>query len=309
QGAISLPARLFSDLVQTLPDGDVGLDLEHRTQTVRVQAGRSKASVKGIAAQDFPETPTLDEATVITFDPDELALALRQATMAASKDQSRLMLTGVYFHKTGDGPLTLAAADGFRLSVVALPGVSAPQGAWLVPAESLGVVAGLIGDESVEVTADDRRIAFDTGRARVTLQQIELKFPDYQQIIPDEWATRIAFNVADAVKALKRTLVFARDAAYLVKLNVQPDAGRVGLNARSDETGDVASELDVEGQGEALETMLNAQFLLDALRACGTARAVMEFRTAREPVVIREQGDHRFTHVVMPMRVGEYESV
>ena len=116
EGATTVPARTFIDLVNALPPERVDMELVERTQTLNLHAGRSEANIKGIDAQEFPLVPVPEGEGGILVEPDELRTAIAQVALAAATDESRPILTGV-LTKFEEAQLTLAAADGFRLSV------------------------------------------------------------------------------------------------------------------------------------------------------------------------------------------------
>lgn len=312
-GAITVPARTFIDLVNALPPERVDMELVESTQTLNLHAGRSEANIKGIDAQEFPIVPVPEEQEGIEIEPDVLRKAIAQVAMAAATDESRPILTGVLAKFEGN-QLTLAAADGFRLSVrqVELDDSVEDPFSIIIPARSLSELGRISGEEeepiSIIVTPARNQVIFQLSDIVLVSQLIDGNFPDYRQIIPHGHNTRAVIDTAVLLKACRTALIFARDAAHISRLHLKPptelDTGHILVSASSAETGDDVSELDAEIEGEEIEIAFNVRYLIDVLSAIDTAQVVLETSSSSSPGVIRPVGDVDFTHVIMPMQLG-----
>jgi DNA polymerase-3 subunit beta len=312
-GAITVPARTFADLINTLPPDRIDMELSVRTQTLHLRCGRSEANIKGIDAQEFPLIPTPEDTGQILVDPENLTKMINQVAFAAATDESRPMLTGV-LTKFDQDQLTMAAADGFRLSVrsttVKTP-VSEPVQI-LIPSKALAELARISGDQEdpIEITISPTRnqILFHLINTDLVAQLIDLQFPDYEQIIPKRHNTRTVVNAGDLLKAGRAANIFAREAANTTRLHIVPGSdltpGHVSVAARSDETGDNVGEIDATVEGEEIEIAFNVRYLLDVLSVVDTSQIALETTTASSPGVIRLVGDEDFIHVIMPMHIG-----
>jgi DNA polymerase-3 subunit beta len=312
-GAITVPARTFTDLVNTLPPERVDLELTVRTQTLHLRCGRSEANIKGIDAQEFPLIPTPEGTGQIQIKPEALNTMINQVAFAAASDESRPMLTGVLAKFENDS-LTMAAADGFRLSVrnttIDTP-VSEPFQI-LIPSKALTELARISGDQEdpVEMTVTPTRnqILFHLKDTDLVAQLIDLQFPDYQQIIPKRHTTRSVANALDLLKAGRAANIFARESANTARLHIVPGEeltpGHISIAARSDETGDNVGEIDATVEGDEIEIAFNVRYLLDVLSVIDTPQVALETTTASSPGVIKPVGDDDFIHVIMPMHIG-----
>jgi DNA polymerase-3 subunit beta len=312
-GAITVPARTFADLVNTLPPDRIDMELSVRTQTLHLRCGRSEANIKGIDAQEFPLIPSPEGDEPILIEPDVLGKMINQVAFAAASDESRLMLTGVLTKFDGD-QVTMAAADGFRISVrsatLSTPPPSPLQA--LIPAKALIELARISGEQEdpvqVTFTPSRNQILFHLTNTDLVAQLIDLQFPDYEQIIPKRHSTRTVVNAVDLLKAGRAANIFARDAANTARIHIVPGGdltpGHISVAARSDETGDNVGEIDATVDGEEIEIAFNVRYLLDVLSVVDTPQIALETTTSSSPGVIRLIGDDDFIHVIMPMHIG-----
>lgn len=314
-GAITVPARTFIDLVNTLPPGQMDLSLIARTQTLNISAPRSEANIKGIDAQEFPIVAVPDEeAQGIPIDPDVLRSAIEQVAFAAATDESRPILTGVLAQFQNE-QLTLAAADGFRLSVrtVSLPDAISKPFSIIIPAQALTELRRVSGEEedpvTIHVTPERNQVIFQLADVVLVSQLIDGNFPDYHQIIPRERTTHTVVDTAPFLKACKMAQIFAREAANISRIQVEPgselEPGRLRVSATSAETGEDMSEIDATVEGESIEIAFNVKYLIDVLSVSDASQVSLDTTTSSSPGVIRPVQEDGFTHVIMPMHLGQ----
>ena len=315
EGATTIPARTFIDLVAALPPGKVDLELVVRTQTLNLRAARSEANIKGIDAQEFPiVTIPPDDAHGIPIEPNVLREAVEQVAFAAATDESRPILTGV-LAQFENQRLTLAAADGFRLSVrsVDLPDAVADPFSIIIPAQALTELRRISANQQdpvhIHVTPERNQVIFELTDVVLVSQLIDGNFPDYRQIIPRDWATHTVVDTAPFLKACKMAQIFARDAANISRIHVDPgselEPGHLRVSATSAETGEDVSEMDASIEGESVEIAFNVKYLIDVLSVTNAPQVSLDTTTPSSPGVIRPVGENGFTHVIMPMHLGQ----
>ena len=310
-GATTVPARSFIDLVNSLPPERIDMELVVRTQTLNLKCARYEANLKGIDAQEFPLIPSLEEGEgQITLQPTAFKRMIEQVVLAAATDESRPILTGVLAKFEGN-KLTLAAADGFRLSVrtAEIPVETEPVSV-IIPARALAELARISTDEediTLVITPTRKQALFHAPNVDLVSQLIEGNFPDYQQIIPTSYTTRTVLNTNSFLRACKTANIFARDAANIVRLQIAPGGelapGHITIAATSAELGDNVGEIDASIEGDAIEIAFNVKYLIDVLSVMDSAQVVLETTTSSSPGVIRPVGDVDFVHVIMPMHV------
>jgi DNA polymerase-3 subunit beta len=321
EGRITVPARLLTEFVNSLPPGQIDMELTERAQTLNLKCARYEANIKGIDASEFPDVPTAEtisgqgqaqQPTLLHLEAGAFQRMIDQAVFAAATDESRPILTGVLaqFHQGG---LTLAAADGFRLAVSSADvGVDLDQASSvIIPARALAELNRVSGEqeEPIElmITSQRNQVLFHLANTDLVSQLIEGNFPDYHQIIPKSRTTRTVVATSELLKAVKVAFLFARDAANIVRFNVVPGSeltpGQVIITGTSAEFGDNVSEIDADIEGEAIEIAFNARYMIDALSVVGTSEVALETSTPSSPGVIRPVGGDDFLCVVMPMHI------
>jgi DNA polymerase-3 subunit beta len=315
EGSITVPARLLTEFVNSLPSGQIDMELSERTQTLNLKCARFEANIKGIDATEFPAVPTAETIggrNGLFLPADIFRQMIDRVVFAAATDESRPILTGVLaqFHQGG---LTLAAADGFRLSVsTADVGVDLDQAvSVIIPARALSELSRISvdQDEPIElvITPSRNQILFHLKNTDLVSQLIEGSFPDYKQIIPKTHSTRTLVRTDDLLKAVRVAFLFARDAANIIRLNVVPGSelspGQIIVTGTSAELGDDVSEVDASIQGDAVEIAFNARYLIDALSVVGTPEVAVETTTPSSPGVVRPVGSDSYLCVIMPMHI------
>ena len=313
EGAITVPARLLADFVNSLPADRIDLELITRTQALNLRCGRFEANIKGIDAQEFPLIVVPEDEERLPIDADLLRQMVDQVAFAAATDESRPVLTGVLTSVAADA-LTFAAADGYRLSVRSMPvaGGTRPAVSVIIPARALQELRRISGDqeEAVEmvISSDRNQVFFSMQDMELISQLVEGAFPDYRQIIPTSYNTKTTVSTADFLKAVRMAFVFARDSANILRLQVirnGDDAlGRMFVSATSSEHGDNVSELDATIEGAPVEIAFNARYLIDALTVIDTAQVCLETRDSSSPGVLKPVGGGDFVHIIMPMHIA-----
>jgi DNA polymerase-3 subunit beta len=316
EGAITVPARLLGEFVNSLPPERIDLKLDESTQTLNLRCARIESNIKGIDAQEFPIVPTAASGgdAMIKLEPSSLRTIIDQVVFAAATDESRPILTGVLVQFNEDN-LTMAAADGFRLSVKAttLKQNFGDMMEVIIPARALMELGRITGDQEqpveVIITPARKQILFHLHDVDLVSQLIEGKFPDYNQIIPKGYATRSVMDTSSFLKAVRVSHLFARDSANIVKLEITPTGdelmnGRITLVATSAELGDNVADVDASIEGNPMEVAFNAKYLIDVLSIIDTPQVALETTAASSPGVIRPIGDDKFTHVIMPMHIS-----
>lgn len=317
EGSTTVPARTFVDLVGTLSDKQVEMALTIRTQTLNLRSGASNTDLKCIDAQEFPPMPVVDFSQGLQINVTDLKEMIQQVAFAASTDDARPILTGVLI-TVDKQRITMAAADGFRLSVrKALLSSPAPHTvSAVVPARALSELARVAsdGDQPVTMVIPPGRgqVIFRLRDMELVSQLIEGAFPDYEQIIPRRSETRAVLSTATFLKACKQAEIFAREGSHIARINVKPGAeqqpGSVEISGQSEETGFNQNVVDASIEGSPLLIAFNVRFLREVLDVIKTPNVVMETTTDTSPGVIHpvstpeNQGD--FLHVIMPMHLG-----
>jgi DNA polymerase-3 subunit beta len=309
EGAITVPARLFADLVGTLPNEPVSLTVNPNTCTLTVKCGKSSTEIKGIDAGEFPPMPTADGAVGVEIAADVYKQLVGQVAFAASTDQARPVLQGLQVEVDGRG-LTAAATDGFRVAVkhLAMEDIGRGAGTMIIPARAMSEVARIAGDNPVTVTPfpDRGQVIFSAGDTQLFSQLIDGKFPPYEQITPKAYSFEAAMDRAALLAMLRQVEIIARNSNGVVRLNFQAgeNGGMVGASATSEESGHAEAEIAAEiDKGDALAIAFNVKFLRESLEAMTGPTVFLHANKPTTPATLYCPADGRYYYTIMPMQI------
>jgi DNA polymerase-3 subunit beta len=305
EGTITVPARLISEFVGSLPAGE-RVDMKLTGKTLELRCARYEARISGVDARDFPPIPKLDGGVSTSIEVGALRQGINQVVFAAATDESRPVLTGVDAQLEG-GLMTMAAADGFRLAVFKLP-LSKTVGEKIeviIPGRTLNELNRLIGDdeESVEITVNPGKslALFKLKNTELVSQLVQGSFPHYSQLIPQTSAAKATVSVAEFLRACKMASIFARDGSGIVRLVMAP--GKITVSSKSEELGEDMGEIDATVEGQEAKIAFNGKYLTDVLSVLKEQQVTLETTNPSSPGVLRPVGTDSYVHVVMPMFV------
>jgi DNA polymerase-3 subunit beta len=314
EGEITVPAKLITDLVASLPNQRIDLELSAKDRTLKLTCGGSRASIKGIEADEFPVVAAIGEAPTTAVAARALREALSEVVFAAASDESRPILTGVLTRFAGD-TVTLAAADNYRIAVRTLA-VARPVGAELtivVPARSLAELIRILpdSDDEIEITVTPNRsqVLFHVEGTDLVSRLIEGQFPNYEPVVPkrDAWTARAVVDREAFLAGTRRASIFARDSANIVKVEVGgdgSDGSGIAITAHAADVGDNADSLEAAVEGSPTTIAFNARYLIDVLANLGSDDAALELSGPLAPGVVRGVGKDDYVHVIMPVRTA-----
>lgn len=313
EGSITVPARTLSDLVNTLPQERVDLQLDPSTRTLHLSCARTEANIKGIAAEEFPVVPEPGNDTRHQIETVTLKKMISQVAFAAATDDARPTLTGV-LTRIDDKELVMAATDGFRLSVksVELPTAATEPFEVIIPARALNELARIVDDSVenvfIEMPQGRNQVIFDMDSVVLVTQLVEGNFPDYRPVIPERYTTRTVLNAGDFAQACKVAEIFARESSHTARVRVEPGnelmPGYASITATSAETGDNVAQIDATVEGEEVEIAFNVRYMSQVLSVLDSPQVALETTRSTEPGVLKAVGDDTFLHIIMPMHFG-----
>jgi DNA polymerase-3 subunit beta len=311
-GAITLPARLLSEFVDTLPAEPVDINVKDGSLSAHVRAGRFEATIRGMNADDFPVIPTAGEEAAATVEAQQLKDMLGQVVFAAAMDDTRPVLTGVLATFSGD-QITLTATNGFRLAtrVGGLASSAAGDFSIIIPAKTLNELARILpdGDAPVQiaVTPNRNQVVFRTDDLHVVSRLVEGTYPNYRQIIPTKFSTRVVVSTDELMKATKIASFFSRDNSNIITLEVQPGGeagvGSVVVSGAAAELGEDRGELDAIVNGSETRISFNSRYVSDVLGVLDAEQVGLELTGPNSAAVFKPIDAADYTHVVMPMHV------
>ncbi|MFV9506511.1 MAG: DNA polymerase III subunit beta [Oscillochloridaceae bacterium umkhey_bin13] len=312
EGAITVPAKLLSDVIGSLPNDTVTLTLDARTQTVKIECGRFTNNIRGIEAEEFPTIQTITgQPLLMALPPDVLREAIDQVVFAAASEDARPTLTGVLM-RMHDSRLFIAASDGFRLAArtLNLPEPVAQPGEIIVPAKALAelsrIAAETQGSVSITLSPNGNQVLFHTETTELLSRLIDGPFPDVQRIIPQQYLTRSVLETNEFAKAIKLASFFANANQNVVRLRLEPGnetgPGKLVISANAAEVGDNTGELDGMITGEGGQIVLNVKYLTDLLSSLKGGQIALETQGPQNPGVFKPVGQDGYVHIIMPIR-------
>lgn len=303
EGSITVPARLFQELISSFPPGKI--EIESEKTKLKIASTGSKATITGIDAAEFPPLPSTVEKKGTYLNKKELEKGLPFILIAVSNDESRPLLTGIKF-LVKDNKLMMVATDGYRLSIKTLAKTPGLEEEFIVSGRALSDVFRLASEEKTEninltFSKDKNQTVFTLENALVATRLIEGEYPVFERIIPSSYTTRAVFDKGELMQAVKFAAVYAKEAANILKITITPD--KTTVSANSPQIGENKTELNAKTEGEGGEIAFNARFLQDLLSVFPEDEVVFEMTGPLAPGVFKPAKDDSFLHIIMPVRV------
>lgn len=303
EGAITVPARLITEFVASLPKTTVTLKVTDNK--LQIIADGYNSTINGTVADDFPELPTINDKTAVSYaiDATTLKQAVTQTILTASNDATRPVLTGVYWH-SHDGALYLAATDGYRLSEKRLVDTKSEVAA-IIPTSTLQEVLRVVADDSeeVEILFDESQVRFRLNDTEITSRLIDGNFPDYRQLIPATSESVITITRSDFAQITKVAGLFARESGGSVTLTADAEKDKLSLHSVASELGENTSESTAEVTADGQVT-LNSRYLAEALGVLDGSKVTFRFSGKLSPCVlsVADTSQADYQHIIMPLK-------
>ncbi|MBM5825121.1 MAG: DNA polymerase III subunit beta [Cyanobacteria bacterium M_surface_10_m2_119] len=315
-GAITLPARLFGEIVARLSaDSPITLHCAEGGEQVELTSISGAYQMRGMPAEDFPDLPLVQTGQPIRLEAEALVKGLRATLFASSSDEAKQLLTGVHLRLSGHG-LECAATDGHRLAVLRLSHgaqVGEPDTddqepfAVTVPARSLRELERLLsGRPSVDplsLFCDRGQVVFLWSDQVLTSRSLDGTYPNYSQLIPESFSRSISVDRRALVAALERVAVLADQHNNVVKLTTEAGSGQLQVQADAQDVGRGSEALAAEVQGDPIQIAFNVRYLLDGLKVMASDQVVLHCNAPTTPAVLRPLDEADFTYLVMPVQI------
>jgi DNA polymerase III subunit beta len=299
-GAIVLPGKTLADIARLLPADEVTIEHKPAEAVAHVTSGSASYTLHMYNPEDFPRLPELDAVQTFSVDRESLLETIHRVARAASRDESRPVLTGILVSFTG-GKIVMAATDSYRLAVkeTELSG-SAPELEAIVPSRALQELARIASSgETVEVGVHENQVLFSTDGAWLTTRRIDGQFPNYRQLLPEAFEHELTIPRVELLEVVRRASVMIQRAT---PLQLRFAEGELTVIARTHEVGESKESMPIGFTGDTLEIGFNADFLRDGLESMDGDDVRFKLISPLRPAVIQGEGDD-FTYLVMPIRL------
>ncbi len=316
EGAITVPAKIFTEIINSLSGERINLDVSG--DQLKISTAAFSGTLNGISAAEFPAIPlSSDESLEISA--DLIQSSLPQIAFASAVDEARPTLTGI-FTQIKDNSLELVATDGFRLAhkKVRTSEKSPHSFKFLIPRRTFEEVVRLIGEDlkssnseqlvAISTSENQNQIVFQIGSTQLSSRLIEGNYPTWEKIVPTTFQTHIEIDRNDFIKAIKLASVFARDAANVVKLELEKN--KIQILSESHDLGAQKTSLDIQSyeevgdKKEKLIIAFNNKYLLDPLTSCHSKTVKISFSGNLSPAIISPLDEEGLQYVVMPIRIS-----
>jgi DNA polymerase-3 subunit beta len=306
-GSVTVSAKKLYEIVRELPDEPISIEATEEAY-LRIHCARARFTLAGSAADEYPTLPSFSSDKTATVQALFLSEMIDRTLYAASADETRYNLNGVFFeYQAESGKMRMVATDGHRLALsdrlLSADLSSLAQGV-IIPRKGIAELKRLLDEED----SDELEIGFEgnsgivkKGGVTLVMRLIEGEFPNYRQVIPRETGIHLTLPVDDLSHALRRVALLSAERSRAVKLDLTE--GQLALSSSNPDLGDAREELDVDYAGDEINLAFNARYLMDAIAATKAKEVRLSFRDGASPTQVTPTDDDDSLAVVMPMRV------
>jgi DNA polymerase-3 subunit beta len=317
-GAITVPSKLLSEIVNKLPsETPVSLDVDESSDNILIKSDRGSFNIKGIPSDDYPSLPFVESGTSLNIDPSSFLKALKLTIFASSSDDSKQLLTGVNF-TFNLKYLESAATDGHRLAVVMVDNKenfdekedfasNEENLSVTIPTRSLREIEKLVSlrssENSIKLFYDKGQVVFISSNQIITTRTLEGSYPNYSQLIPDNFTKLFTFNTKKIIESLERIAVLADQQSSVVKIKLnEKDLALVSADAQ--DIGNASELVPVSFDFDQFDIAFNVRYLLEGLKVISSENVIFKCNLPTTPaVLVPEDNINSFTYLVMPVQV------
>lgn len=308
-GVVLLPARLLVEILRALDGETVVLEQRAEAGEVTVSSARAHFTLRTLLVDDFPRIPERPEAGAVELPAKAVAETIDRVAKAASRDETRPVLTGILVSVDGEG-LRMVATDSYRLSVKQTPLGAEGREAFEanVPAralQELGRISAETGAETISFAAQDNQVVFGVERMTLSSRLIDGQFPNYRQLLPDTYEHELRVSRDELLAVVRRVSILAQRTA---PLRLKFETGAVTLSAQTPDVGEASETVPVSYDGETLEIGFNPQFLQDGLDSVDSDELVIKLISPLRPGLLEaagaDDGQGKFLYLIMPVRLN-----
>jgi len=303
EGCAVIVGKLLTDIVRSMPEAAVTIETTPNDE-VTISCEQSKATLKTLNPEDFPKFPEVDPDKTVSLPVDVITAVIKQVSRAASRDETRPVLTGILL-SIDSGKMKMVATDSYRLAVreVELDSIEEDIEV-VVPSRAMEEVPKLAASqETVSLGVAENQVIFKAGPTEFVSRRIEGKFPNYNQLIPADNEMKMTVSREEILSSLKRVALFAQHNVP-IRAEVRPKDSILSLSANTQDVGGAVEDLMVQAEGEDVEIAFNSAFFLDGVGASNTEEISFEAVSPLKPGVLRSVGDEEFLYILMPVRLG-----
>lgn len=310
EGRVVVPARIFNDIVRSLPGGQLTIQYDQSGGTVRLSAGENEYSIRAYAADEFPPLPEFDEGRAFKMTGEALVDTVEKVSRSYSRDETRPVLTGILI-RFEDSKVKMVTTDSYRLSIKETELATTFEGerTALIPARAMQEVQRIFSaseEEQIEIDLSENQALFRIGDVTFGTRLIGGNFPEYGRLLPNAFERSIAVNREELMETLRRVNLFAQRQNPPVPVSLAFSSGEVEVMVKSPEIGEAHEKLKADSEDE-FRISFNPGYLIDGVTAVDSENVVFKLNESLKPAIITPNGkdggeDPDFLYLIMPMR-------
>jgi DNA polymerase-3 subunit beta len=309
-GAVTTDARKLYEIIRELPPERISLRASGNGW-LDVSSGKSRFRLASLDPKEFPAIVPAEQSTgtpPATASPSAKTLRemVEKTLFAASPDETRLQLSGVYLEAQKEGKLRMVASDGHRLSLIERETTISDPSAWpraILPRKGLIEARKLLekseGEVILSLTGATAIVKKES--TELSMRLVEGEFPDYKQVIPTDKKHTVTFSREDFLGALRRLLVLTTERSRGIKLQTEKD--RMEISVNTPDIGEGVEEIGVSHEGGNITVGFNGRYLSEALTVMEEQKIILYLKDEASPGLLQAEEDKDFSYVIMPMRI------
>lgn len=310
EGSIAVPAKIITDYISLLPKEKITIEV-HEDFTLHIKCHNYSTKILGMNPDDFPLMPHIETPTVLECQGQLLKKALQQTLFTVSVNESKQELSGLLFSVTQETKkLTLVGTDAYRLAESSIQIGECPKEdqLFIVPLRTAQEVSRIVSADvsgRVRIEWNEHQISFICDSCQLISKRIQGTYPDYKQIIPQSFTTKLILDVDECIKAVKTTSLFSKSTLsdiHLQCMTTNRDQGRLLLSSSNSTNGESSVQLELEMQGNENNVTLNYRYFLDGLQALESKKALLSMIDNVNPCILKPLEGEGYQYLIMPIR-------
>ncbi|MDP9424887.1 MAG: DNA polymerase III subunit beta [Actinomycetota bacterium] len=311
-GRVVVPARIFNDVVRSLPGGELSILHDRSEGVVRLSSRENEYQIRAYAAEDFPNLPSFDEGSAFKMSAEVIVETVEKVSKSYSRDETRPVLTGILV-SFEESRVRMVTTDSYRLSIketdLATNGFDGERQA-IIPARAMQEVSRISSgsdEEGVKIVLSENQALFRIGDVLFGTRLIEGNFPEYRRLLPTVFEREISVNREELMGTLRRVNLFAQRQTPPVPVSLAFTKGAVEVSVSNGEVGEAREKLPSNAEGEEeFRISFNPTYLIDGVTAVDSERVRFRLNESLKPGLIvpdsETDDEPDFLYLIMPMR-------
>jgi len=305
KGKTTVPSQIFLNYVNLLDKAT--LEIQQVGEELIIKSKKSQTKIRTIPAEEYPIIPKTEKNIKFQISGELFKKALKQVNFTASPTETRIEISGIYlkFHSPKENELTLVGTDSYRLAEKVVPKVKTTTKGKIniiVPVKSLIDLDKIISNGTIEIYPSENQILFIDQNTEIISRTIIGNYPDYKQIIPQSFLTKVIINKDKLIKAIKTASLFSRTGINDINLKIQSDNNKIIISSVNNQIGETRTELDADVKGDDNEVAFNYHYLLEGIINMPGEEIVLKIIDQESPVMITSPVDKNYLYLVMPIK-------